>query len=49
MMNNNDDASPDINDASDIESYDAVAVAGVYLTYRLDESCQDLQTLWNYK
>ena len=47
--NNNDDANPDINDAGDIESYDAVVVAGIYLTYMLDENCQDLQTLWNCK
>ena len=33
-----------LNDARDIESYDAVVVAGIYLTYMLDKGDEDLQT-----
>ena len=44
---NDDDVSPDINDVHDIDSYDAVVVAGIYLTYMLDKGGQDLQTFWN--
>ena len=40
---NNDDASPDINDVQDIDSYDAVVVAGICLTYILDNGTQDQQ------
>ena len=36
-----------LNDARDIESYDAVVVAGIYSTYMLDKGDEDLQTFWN--
>jgi len=42
-----DDASPDIKDITDVETYDAVVVAGIYLTYMLDKGGQELQDFWN--
>ena len=49
INNNDDDAIPDNNDVRDIESYDAVIVAGIYLTYMLDRGGQDLQSFWNVR